>query len=315
MFARRRLLLSAAGCVAATALVLATTSSSNAASATQGPELPSFATALLYSQTNPDMDPPGANDWSCRPSAAHPRAVVLVHGTWENRYNNFAKMSPALKRAGYCVFALDYGDASDFASMHPGVKGTGDIPTSAKEFGRYVDSVLAATGTSQVDVVGHSQGGVMPRQYLKFEGGATKVRNLITLGATNHGTTLSGIATLSEALHLLGMSGPFLGAAAGQQALGSEFITTLNAGGDTVPGVAYTVIGTRYDEVSTPYQGTFLKAGPGATVKNITLQDTCLLDLSDHLSLPYSERVITIVKNTLGGTNNPVPCIPILPVL
>ncbi|WP_436494370.1 esterase/lipase family protein [Actinokineospora sp. HUAS TT18] len=306
----RRLIL---GATAVVALLLTTTTTAGAA---QGPELPGFATAFLYSQGNPDVDPPGANDWTCKPSAAHPHPVVLVHGTWENRYNNFAKMSPALKRAGYCVFALDYGDTElNGFGMHPAVKGTGDIRTSAKEFKRFVDKVLAATGTSQVDVVGHSQGGMMPRQYLKFEGGAGKVRNLVTLGATHHGTTLSGIATLAEALKLLGMSGLLIGTAGVQQAKGSEFLAALNAGGDTVPGVAYTVIATKFDEVTTPYQSTFLTAGPGATVKNITLQDTCLLDLSDHLALPYSDRVIAIVKNTLGGTTNPVPCVPVLPVV
>lgn len=63
-----------------------------------------------------------------------------------------------------------------------------------------MDKVRTATGVSQVDIVGYSQGGMMPRQYLKFNGGAGKVHTLVTLGATHHGTTLSGIATLAETL-------------------------------------------------------------------------------------------------------------------
>jgi triacylglycerol esterase/lipase EstA (alpha/beta hydrolase family) len=286
------------------------------AAAAPGPELHSFAAAFAYSITHPDLDPPGANDWSCRPSARHPRAVVLVHGTWENRYNNFAQLSPVLKRDGYCVFALNYGDTDDNLLSQPEfIKGNGDIPRSAKELAAFVDQVLGATGTSKVDIVGHSQGGMLPRQYLRFEGGASKVRTLVTLGATHHGTTLSGIATFANTLGLLGFTPPILGAAAAQQVVGSEFLTTLNAAGDTEPGVSYVVIATRYDEVTTPYRSTFLTAGPGATVQNITLQDGCPIDLSDHLSVTYSWRAIGYVRRGLDPTASAPPCVPNAPVV
>ena len=107
----------------------------------------------------PSSPPPGANDWSCRPTAAHPEPVVLVHGTFEGAYDNWLLVSPQIEAAGYCVFALDYGN-----------RGTGDIPTSAGELARFVDAVLAATGASRVSLVGHSQGGMMPRWYLEFLG-------------------------------------------------------------------------------------------------------------------------------------------------
>jgi triacylglycerol esterase/lipase EstA (alpha/beta hydrolase family) len=168
---------------------------------------------------------------------------------------------------------------------------------------------------SQVDIVGHSQGGVMPRQYLKLNGGAGKVHSLVTLGATHHGGTLSGIGTLAGALGLLGLSVPLLGTAAVQQVRGSEFLSALNAGGDTIPGVTYTVIATRYDEISTPYAATFLTAGPGATVHNVTLQDGCPIDLSDHVSMSYSPRAIGIVRKALDPLAPAPPCLPNLPVI
>jgi triacylglycerol esterase/lipase EstA (alpha/beta hydrolase family) len=296
--------------VVAAVVALVSVGASAPAAAAAGPAAPDFPTAFLYSQTvDPNADPPGANDWTCKPSTAHPRPVVLVHGTWENRYDNFAKLSPAIKAAGYCVFALNYGQSLNVVGADPAVDGTGDITVSAQQLESFVNQVLAATGAAQVDLVGHSQGGIVARQYLKFDGGAdpsdptqNKVRNLVELGATNHGTTLDGLATLAGDLGLLGYSDILLGQAAQQQVVGSAFLTDLNAGGDTVPGVNYTVIATRYDEVTTPYQSTFLTAGPGATVRDITLQNGCATNLSEHVSMAYSVRAIGYVEQGLDSS-------------
>ncbi len=106
--------------------------------------------------------PPGANDYTCKPSDSHPNPVVLVHGTFGNAYDSWAELSPQLKADGYCVFALNYGGA-------PGLlfQGYSDIAASAAQLGAFVDSVLKATGASAVDMVGHSQGGLMPRYYIQ----------------------------------------------------------------------------------------------------------------------------------------------------
>ena len=57
----------------------------------------------------PDSNAPGTNDFSCKPTAAHPNPVVLVHGTLGNRSTNWQTYGPLLKNNGYCVFALTYG--------------------------------------------------------------------------------------------------------------------------------------------------------------------------------------------------------------
>src|SRR5438132_903822 len=59
---------------------------------------------------------------------------------------------------------------------------------------------LAATGAAKADLVGHSQGGMMPRYYLKFLGGAAHVDKLVALAPSNHGTTLDGLTALVTAL-------------------------------------------------------------------------------------------------------------------
>jgi triacylglycerol esterase/lipase EstA (alpha/beta hydrolase family) len=263
-----------------------------------------------YAHTHPTASPPGANDWSCKPTAAHPQPVVLVHGTFADMSNSWQAISPLLKNNGYCVFALNYGDYNGSGAI--GVYGVDDIPTSANELSAFVDKVLAATGAAEVDLVGHSQGGMMPRYYLKYLGGAAKVRALVGLSPSNHGTTLDGLFILSN---FFPGANQFTGAlcpACEQQRAGSAFITNLNAGGETVPGVAYTVIQTRYDTVVTPYTSAFLS---GSNVRNILLQNQCILDLGDHLSMPYDHIVGADILTALDPANpRKFLCTPIAPV-
>ncbi|MFD0070161.1 esterase/lipase family protein, partial [Streptomyces sp. NPDC127574] len=51
----------------------------------------------------------GWNNYSCKPSAAHPRPVVLVHGTFGNSVDNWLALAPYLTSRGSCGFSLDYG--------------------------------------------------------------------------------------------------------------------------------------------------------------------------------------------------------------
>ncbi|NUR26769.1 MAG: alpha/beta fold hydrolase [Catenulispora sp.] len=227
----------------------------------------------------------GINDFSCHPSAAHPRPVVLVHGTFGNGWDNWLVGAPYIAARGFCVFELDYGQEPGVPLFH----GLAPVAQSAQQLSDYVDQVLSATGASQVDVVGHSQGGMMPRYYLKFLGGAAKVHTLVGLAPSNHGTTLDGIATLAAkyypgAIDLVGTACP----ACADQVAGSPLMQSLNAGGDTLPGVRYTVIASRYDEVVTPYQSQFLN---GTGVHNVVLQDLCAADLSEHVAIGTTDKI------------------------
>ncbi|MFD9002918.1 esterase/lipase family protein [Streptomyces sp. NPDC059582] len=226
----------------------------------------------------------GWNDYSCKPSAAHPRPVVLVHGTLANSVDNWLSLAPYLEDRNYCVFSLDYGQLPGVPFFHA----LGPIDKSAEQLSAFVDKVLTATGAAKADLVGHSQGGMMPRYYLKFLGGAAKVNALVGIAPNNHGTTLSGFTKLLPyfpgAEDLLNLATPALA----QQVVGSDFMTKLNQGGDTVPGVHYTVIATRYDEVVTPYRTQFLS---GSDVKNVLIQDLCSLDLSEHALIGLTDRI------------------------
>jgi triacylglycerol esterase/lipase EstA (alpha/beta hydrolase family) len=283
-----------------------------AASAPAAP-LPVVYDGLLgYAQASPTTSPPGANDWSCKPSAAHPRPVILVHGTFADMSDSWQALSPLLRNNGYCVYALNYGSYAGSGAL--GIYATGDIAASAEQLSAFVNRVLSSTGASQADLVGHSQGGMMPRWYLRFLGGAAKVHALVGLAPSNHGTTLDGLFTLAGyfpgADAFLGVLCP----ACAQQSAGSAFLTTLNSGSETVPGVKYTVIESANDEVVTPYTSAFLSGGSNVT--NILLQQQCALDQGEHLSMPYDHIADADVLNALDPAHAVTPaCTPVLPVV
>jgi len=279
--------------------------------AAAGPVNYDFATGALAGFGFPQTPPPGAGNFGCKPPAAHPDPVILVNGTFANQDDNWQAASPLLANHGYCVFTFNYGGTSPSAA----VQGTGDIAASAGQLASFVTRVLAATGAARADLVGHSQGGMMPRYYLKVLGGAAYVDKLVALAPSNHGTTLDGLTALVRAFGAAGIVNGALTAlctACVQQEAGSSFLASLNAGGDTVAGVSYTVIESRNDEVVTPYTSAFL-SGPGVT--NITLQNQCALDQSDHLEIAADPVALADVLNALDPAHPVhVPCLVVLPI-
>src|SRR5690349_1634919 len=156
-----------------------------------------FADGIATELFAPTSMPPGSNNWSCHPTSTHPDPVVLVHGTLANEAFSWQALSPMLANAGYCVYAFNYGQNSSTLGHFFGLT---DIAASAAQLSAFVDQVRASTGAAKVDLVGHSQGGMMPRYYLKFLGGAAKVAKLVALAPSNYGTTLDGLTTLASLL-------------------------------------------------------------------------------------------------------------------
>lgn len=258
--------------------------------------------------------PAGANNWKCKPSKANPRPVVLVHGTTENQRMNWNALSPLLKNDGYCVYTFNYGAGSFTLGQFYGLA---PIASSAAELKTFVDQVLSSTKASKVDIVGHSQGGMMPRWYIQKLGGASKVGTLVGLAPSNQGTSMSGIADLGNLIP--GLADTFVYSWCGaceDQVAGSAALTELNAGGGTSPGVKYVNILTKYDEVVTPYTNGRLS---GSNVKNITVQDGCILDFSEHLAISYDRRALWHVRDALGTSwlkkGLWAPCLPVIPLI
>jgi triacylglycerol esterase/lipase EstA (alpha/beta hydrolase family) len=247
---------------------------------------------------NYGASPPGANV-HCTPSATHPYPVVLVEGTFSSMYNSFGAIAPDLVNNGYCVYAFNYGQTLPLT----GIYATGEIAASASQLATEVGKVLAQTGASKVDLVGWSQGGMMPRYYINNLGGASKVNMLVGFAPSNYGTNLDGVVNLITDLGLLGLATAVLSAtceACVEQIQGSSFLNNLNQT-PTVSSVKYVVLETQDDEVVTPYTNAFLPAAPN--VQNITLQNQCSQDASDHLSIAYDSNALQDMVNALGPDN------------
>jgi triacylglycerol esterase/lipase EstA (alpha/beta hydrolase family) len=247
--------------------------------------------------TNAAKAPPGANV-PCTLTAAHPYPVILVHGTFENQYFNWLELAPTLANAGYCVYTFNYGANANTNGVFYGL---GAIAQSAAQLQTEVNTVMQETGATKVDIIGHSQGGMMPRYYINDLGGAADVNMLIGLAPSNYGTTLDGLVTLGQDLGLLGLANDVassIGESLVQQEQGSSFLNALNAT-PTEPGVQYVVIETKDDEVVTPYTNAFLPAAPN--VQNILLQDQCPADTAGHIGTAFDGVANQDILNALGA--------------
>jgi pimeloyl-ACP methyl ester carboxylesterase len=109
-----------------------------------------------------------------------PRPIIVLHGFAMNRAN-FVPLAYRLARAGLGpVFGFEYWTL-------------GRTAAAARQLAWFVDQVQAATGAAQVDLVGHSMGGVVARYYVAVLGGDGPVKNLITIGSPHAGTDVAAV--------------------------------------------------------------------------------------------------------------------------
>ncbi|MFD7066470.1 lipase family alpha/beta hydrolase [Streptomyces sp. NPDC059913] len=117
------------------------------------------------------------------PAGEEPPPVVLVHGFIDNR-SVFVLLRRALAQRGHRhVESLNYSPL------------TCDIRTAAELFGRHVEEICARTGHQEIDIVGHSLGGLIARYYVQRLGGDQRVRTLVTLGTPHSGTAVAPLAS------------------------------------------------------------------------------------------------------------------------
>lgn len=226
----------------------------------------------------------GVNDLTCKPPAAHPSPVILLHGTFANSAGSWNSLAPALQNAGYCVFELDYGNNA-----------TGPVDASADAIATFAEQVLSGTGAAKVSFVGHSQGGMIARYVARFRGLLDRTDDIVGLAPSSHGTDTP----------LAPLAGELSCAACADQVAGSPVMTQLAEGDEAPAPASYTVVTTVHDEVVTPYTSQAI-AGSGA-ITNVILQDACPGDITEHVAIIYDPVALQWVRNALGraGPANP----------
>ncbi|MET9950460.1 alpha/beta fold hydrolase [Streptomyces sp. NPDC006339] len=136
-------------------------------------------------------------------AASTTRPVVLLHGFVDNR-SVFVLLRRALARHG-----RDRVESLNYSPL------TCDLRTAAELLGRRVEELLARTGHAEVDLVGHSLGGLIARYYVQRLGGDARVRTLVMLGTPHAGTTFVPLADAHPLVRQMRPGSPVLRELAG----------------------------------------------------------------------------------------------------
>ncbi|MEV2255761.1 alpha/beta fold hydrolase [Streptomyces sp. NPDC050147] len=140
---------------------------------------------LLYpsgiAQERRTVSEPPPPDAPRLPAESRP-PVVLLHGFIDNRSVFVLLRRSLAQHGGQHVESLNYSPL------------TCDIRTAAELLGRHIEEICERTGHHQVDIVGHSLGGLIARYYAQRLGGDERVRTLVTLGTPHEGTRVVPLA-------------------------------------------------------------------------------------------------------------------------
>jgi len=259
--------------------------------------VPGTASAITYApvdQPGPPLSVPrNVLDASLQCSGdptTGPTPVLLVRGTGSNPHDNFSwNWEPALDglETSWCTVAL------------PG-NGMDDIQGGAEYVVNAIRTMHTAAGR-RISIIGHSQGGMIPRWALRFwPDTRAMVDDQIGLAPSNHGTASAQFTCL-----------PDCAPAIWQQRDDSEFIQALNSYQETFARISYTAIYTHTDPIVTPNfdetGSSSLRTGDGQ-IENVAIQEVCPLDVSEHLAVGISSN--TAYELAVDALTHPGPANP-----
>lgn len=126
--------------------------------------------------------------------------VILLHGnndtpyptTCNGGFGHMKKLGQFLLDSGYTpreVWALGYqGDQCDLMTSPTNKSGQAhSAAANVADLRAFVGAVLDYTGASKVDIVGHSLGGIVPREWMRQDQAYDKVRRLVAIDSPHYG--------------------------------------------------------------------------------------------------------------------------------
>lgn len=196
-----------------------------------------------------------------KPTDQAGRPILLLHGLFHNR-SCWWLVKARLARAGLGpIYSLNLNTWRS------------DVEPLTELVADKVDQIRMAHGVEQVDLIGHSMGGILARNFIQLRGGAAKVRHCIGLATPHGGSRLAPFALTPLARVLMP---------------GSEFLQRL-AAAPRPAEVRFTNIHSRHDNLVIPVEAALMEGTPCIEVSDI-----------GHSSLLLSRRVVDQVIEILG---------------
>lgn len=250
------------------------------------------------------------NNFDCIDSKGR-NPVVLFHGLSASREVDLNLLHKSLVSEGWCVFSKTYG--SPIPLENPPIGGLRNMTVSSHEIADFILQVSRQTKHDKVDIVGHSEGGVMVLYVpMTRSDVAAVVDHAVALGPAVHGAHYFGAADFFQSLpspfpYLINKAvGKLCEACVDMEFRDGVITQAFAAAKKIVPSnIKASIIMSNYDTLVNPATSKVNEVN----VKNIIIQDSCPDDHSGHANLAWSKTVWGLIKNELQETPNaPIAC-------
>ncbi len=189
--------------------------------------------------------------------------ILLLHGLFDNQASWFWFKRQLKQRGCKNIVTMN------LSSWH-----SEEVLTEL--LAKRIDELRHQLGVNQVNIVGHSMGGIIARNYVQLRGGNDKVKKLVCLGSPHHGSKLATFSITPLGKLLIP---------------GSDFLLRLNAAAPP-ENVQLTNIYTNKDNMVLPNKNNHLTWGKAVALDNM-----------GHTSLIYRKVAIDATIAALKKTD------------